>query len=152
MSNIVDKVFDNSEDGKPNYAIDLVDGTRLYARGKVLNPMPQSGDAINFTVVNVKTSKGGNPYTNVKDVAIADNHTLDDNLPTGNSVVTQSNPNYQYTPPAPKANDAQTRQRMDIFVTGVVGRSMGSGHFQVHDIAALTKNAVKAFNENLKDI
>ena len=35
MSNIVDKVFDNSEDGKPNYAIDLVDGTRLYARGKV---------------------------------------------------------------------------------------------------------------------
>ena len=65
MSNIVDKVFDNSEDGKPNYAIDLVDGTRLYARGKVLNPMPQSGDAINFTVVNVKTSKGGNPYTNV---------------------------------------------------------------------------------------
>ena len=69
MSNIVDKVFDNSEDGKPNYAIDLVDGTRLYARGKVLNPMPQSGDAINFTVVNVKTSKGGNPYTNVKDVS-----------------------------------------------------------------------------------
>ena len=35
MSNIVDKVFDNSEDGKPNYAIDLVDGTRLYARGKL---------------------------------------------------------------------------------------------------------------------
>ena len=29
MSNIVDKVFDNSKDGKPNYAIDLVDGTRL---------------------------------------------------------------------------------------------------------------------------
>ena len=62
MSNIVDKVFDNSEDGKPNYAIDLVDGTRLYYRGKVMNPMPQSGDAINFTVINVKTSKGGNPY------------------------------------------------------------------------------------------
>jgi hypothetical protein len=54
MSNIVDKVFDNSEDGKPNYAIDLVDGTRLYYRGKVMNPMPQSGDAINFTVINVK--------------------------------------------------------------------------------------------------
>jgi hypothetical protein len=43
-------------------------------------------------------------------------------------------------------------QRMDIFVTGVVGRSMGSGHFQVGDIADLTKNAVRAFNENLKDI
>ena len=55
MSNIVDKVFDNSEDGKPNYAIDLVDGTRLYYRGKVMNPMPQSGAAINFTIINVKT-------------------------------------------------------------------------------------------------
>ena len=152
MSNIVDKVFDNTEDGKPNYAIQLVDGSRLYCRGEVLDPMPKSGDAIDFTVLNVKTSSKGNPYTNVKNVKIADNHTLDDDLPTGNSVVTQSNPNYQYTPPAPKANDAQTRQRMDIFVTGVVGRSMGSGHFQVHDIAALTKNAVKAFNENLKDI
>ena len=152
MSNIVDKVFDNSEDGKPNYAKQLVDGTRLYCRGQVLNPMPKSGDAIDFTVMNVKTSSKGNPYTNVKDVRIADNHTLDDDLPTGNHVVTESNHNYHYTPPAPKANDAQTRQRMDIFVTGVVGRSMGSGHFQVHDIAALTKNAVKAFNENLKDI
>ena len=152
MSNIVDKVFDNSEDGKPNYAIDLVDGTRLYYRGKVMNPMPQSGDAINFTVINVKTSKGGNPYTNVKDVSIADNHTLDDDLPTGNPVVTESNPNYHYTPPAPKGNDAQTRQRMDIFVTGVVGRSMGSGHFSVEDISDLTKNAVRAFNDNLKNI
>ena len=36
MSNIVDKVFDNSADneGKPNYAIQLVDGTRLYCREK----------------------------------------------------------------------------------------------------------------------
>ena len=41
MSNIVDKVFDNTEDGKPNYAIQLVDGTRLYCRGQVLNPLPQ---------------------------------------------------------------------------------------------------------------
>jgi hypothetical protein len=122
--------------------------------------MPKSGDAIDFTVMNVKTSSKGNPYTNVKDVRIADNHTLDDDLPTNTQprVTTSTTtsgvdlPNYHYTPSAPKANDAQTRQRMDIFVTGVVGRSMGSGHFQVHDIAALTKNAVKAFNENLKDI
>ena len=144
MSNIVDKVFDNSDDGKPNYAIDLVDGTRLYARGKVLNPMPQSGDAINFTVINVKTSKGGNPYTNVKDVAIADNHTLDDDLPTGG----------QPTKPVPFSNgmNKNDTQRMDIFVTGVVGRSMGSGHFSVEDISDLTKNAVRAFNDNLKNI
>ena len=162
MSNIVDKVFDNSEDGKPNYAIDLVDGTRLYYRGKVMNPMPQSGDAINFTVINVKTSKGGNPYTNVKDVSIADNHTLDDDLPTGGQhfippnvqptiTTTGGQQSTRIMPIANGMNKTDT-QRMDIFVTGVVGRSMGSGHFQVHDIAALTKNAVKAFNENLKDI
>ena len=77
MSNIVDKVFDNTEDGKPNYAIQLVDGTRLYCRGQVLNPLPQSGDAIDFTVINVKTSDKGNQYTNVKDVTVAHNHTLD---------------------------------------------------------------------------
>ena len=148
MSNIVDKVFDNSEDGKPNYAIDLVDGTRLYYRGKVMNPMPQSGDAINFTIINVKTSKGGNPYTNVKDVSIADNHTLDDDLPTGGRSITTSATSSSYTIPL---NKSET-QRMDIFVTGVVGRSMGSGHFQVHDIADLTKNAVRAFNDNLKNI
>ena len=147
MSNIVDKVFDNTEDGKPNYAIQLVDGTRLYCRGQVLNPMPKSGDAIDFTVMNVKTSSKGNPYTNVKDVKIADNHTLDDDLP-----VSANNNNYlpmnkNYTP----MNKSET-QRMDIFVTGVVGRSMGSGHFSVGDISDLTKNAVKAFNDNLKDI
>ena len=81
MSNIVDKVFDNTEDGKPNYAIQLVDGTRLYCRGQLLNPIPQSGHAIDFTVINVKTSDKGNQYTNVKDVVIAHNHTLDDDLP-----------------------------------------------------------------------
>ena len=148
MSNIVDKVFDNTEDGKPNYAIQLVDGTRLYCRGQVLNPMPKSGDAIDFTVMNVKTSSKGNPYTNVKDVRIADNHTLDDDLPNNNY-----QPQQQSRPmPISNGMNKNDTQRMDIFVTGVVGRSMGSGHFQVHDIADLTKNAVRAFNENLKDI
>ena len=148
MSNIVDKVFDNSEDGKPNYAIDLVDGTRLYYRGKVMNPMPQSGDAINFTIINVKTSKGGNPYTNVKDVSIADNHTLDDDLPNNNY-----QPQQQSRPmPVSNGMNKNDTQRMDIFVTGVVGRSMGSGHFSVEDISDLTKNAVRAFNDNLKNI
>ena len=82
MSNIVDKVFDNTEDGKPNYAIQLLDGSRLYCR-ELLNPVPKSGDAIDYTIINVKTSSKGNPYTNVKNVKIADNHTLDDDLPTG---------------------------------------------------------------------
>jgi len=148
MSNIVDKVFNNTEDGKPNYAIQLVDGSRLYCRGEVLDPMPKSGDAIDFTILNVKTSSKGNPYTNVKNVKIADNHTLDDDLPTGGRSVTTSATSSSYSTPMNKSDT----QRMDIFVTGVVGRSMGSGHFSVGDISDLTKNAVKAFNDNLKNI
>ena len=147
MSNIVDKVFDNTEDGKPNYAIQLLDGSRLYCR-ELLNPVPKSGDAIDFTVINVKTSSKGNPYTNVKNVKIADNHTLDDDLPTDTYVPQQP------SSPMPVSNgmNKNDTQRMDIFVTGVVGRSMGSGHFSVSDISDLTKNAVKAFNDNLKNI
>ena len=41
---------------------------------------------------------------------------------------------------------------VDLFVTGVVGRSMGSGHLSVNDIEELTKNAVRAFDENLKKL
>ena len=55
MANIIDKIYDNTKDGVPNYSINLIDGTRLYCRGVVMNPMPNSGDAINYTVMNVKT-------------------------------------------------------------------------------------------------
>ena len=138
MSNVVEKCFDNTKDGVPNYSIDLIDGTRLYCRGTVLNPMPKSGDAINFTVINTKTSANGNPYTNIKDLEIVADHTSEDvGLPT--------NP----APARPMVNKDVT-QRRDIFVTGIVGRAMGSGHFSVDDISDLTKNAVKSFNENLE--
>ena len=160
---IIDKIFDNTKDGVPNYSIDLIDGTRLYYRGTVMNPMPQSGDAINYTVINTKTSANGNPYTNIKDVEIA-------SMPNdGQASYQQPNHQPQYTPtqapqPVPQSNNTFTpkpatggfnktdTQRLDIFVTGVVGRSMGSGHFSVSDIEELTKNAVKAFNENLKEL
>ena len=148
MTAIIDKIFDNSEDGKPNYEIDLIDGTRLYARGTVLNPLPKKGDAINYTEVNTKTSANGNQYTNVKNVSIAvmppsiDADLDDDISQVAPTTISKKN----------VINDVQARQRMDIFVTGVVGRSMGSGHFSVDDIADLTKNAVSAFNENLKEL
>ena len=151
---IIDKIFDNTKDGVPNYSIDLIDGTRLYYRGTVMNPMPQKGDAINYTVINTKTSANGNQYTNIKDVEIA---SMPDN---GQPVYTPTQPpqpmpqaNNSYTPKPPSngLNKSDT-QRLDIFVTGVVGRSMGSGHFSVNDIEMLTKNAVRAFNENLKEL
>jgi len=161
MANIIDKIYDNTKDGVPNYSINLIDGTRLYYRGVVMNPMPNSGDAINYTVMNVKTSANGNQYTNVKDVQIADNNVQQNNAPqTLGNVVDNSgwnSPTIQAlnSPQPPQQNNGFNKgdtQRMDIFVTGIVGRSMGSGHFSVEDIEKLTKNAVSAFNENLKKL
>ena len=148
MVAIVDKCYDNTKDGVPNYAIDLIDGTRLYVRGSVLNPMPKKGDAIDYTEVNTKTSASGNQYTNVKDVSISAPPNFDDDI---NQVQTSQTTSTVTTNGSMKITDVQTRQRMDIFVTGVVGRSMGSGHFSVEDISDLTKNAVKSFDEFLKN-
>ena len=154
---IIDKIFDNTKDGVPNNSIDLIDGTRLYYRGTVMNPMPQKGDAINYTVINTKTSANGNQYTNIKDVEIA---SMPDNgqpvytptqAPQPPQPMPQANNTYTPKPPNGGMNKSDT-QRLDIFVTGVVGRSMGSGHFSVNDIEELTKNAVRAFNENLKEL
>ena len=151
---IIDKIFDNTKDGVPNYSIDLIDGTRLYYRGTVMNPMPQKGDAINYTVINTKTSANGNQYTNIKDVEIA---SMPDN---GQPVYTPTQPpqpmpqaNNTFTPKPPTGGmNKNDTQRCDIFTTGVVGRAMSSGHFSINDIEELTKNAVRAFNENLKEL
>ena len=151
---IIDKIFDNTKDGVPNYSIDLIDGTRLYYRGTVMNPMPQSGDAINYTVINTKTSANGNPYTNIKDVEIAsmpNDQQASYQPPQAPQPVPQANNTFTPKQPTGGMNKSDT-QRLDIFVTGVVGRSMGSGHFSVNDIEMLTKNAVRAFNENLKEL
>ena len=152
---IIDKIFDNTKDGVPNYSIDLIDGTRLYYRGTVMNPMPQKGDAINYTVINTKTSANGNQYTNIKDVEIAS--MPDDGQACYQQPAHAPQPtpqvNNSFTPkPATGGFNKSDTQRLDIFVTGVVGRSMGSGHFSVNDIEMLTKNAVRAFNENLKEL
>ena len=151
---IIDKIFDNTKDGVPNYSIDLIDGPRLYYRGTVMNPMPQSGDAINYTVINTKTSANGNPYTNIKDVEIAsmpNDQQASYQPPQAPQPVPQANNTFTPKQPTGGFNKGDT-QRLDIFVTGVVGRSMGSGHFSVNDIEMLTKNAVRAFNENLKEL
>jgi hypothetical protein len=152
---IIDKIFDNTKDGVPNYSIDLIDGTRLYYRGTVMNPMPQKGDAINYTVINTKTSANGNQYTNIKDVEIA---SMPDNgqesyqqpqyTPTQPP---QANNSFTPKPPSNGFNKSDTQSLM-MFVTGIVGRSMQSGHFSINDIEELTKNAVRAFDENLKKL
>ena len=148
MTNIIDKIYDNTKDGVPNYSFDLIDGTRLYYRGVNMNPMPVTGDAINYTVINTKTSANGNQYTNIKDVEVIKNPDGQNNgpQPIGNVV------NNIAPQPVNNGMSKSDTQRLDIFVTGVVGRSMGSGHFSVQDIGELTRNAVSAFNENLKKL
>ena len=158
MVNIISSIEDKTENGVPNYSIELIDGRRCYLRGVILNPMPLAGDAINFDVINTKTSAKGNQYTNIQNVSI---------VPNPNDQ--QYSPQPQYTPtqapqPVPQANNSFTpkppsngfnksdTQRLDMFVTGIVGRSMGSGNFSVNEIEMLTKNAVRAFNENLKEL
>jgi len=150
--NIINKIYDNTKDGVPSYAFDLVDGRRLYYSGVQMNPMPVNGDAINFTVSATKTSANGNQYTTIKDVEVIKN-------PDGHNDAPQqlSNVVDNVAPTAPLNNFSNVMsksdtQRLDIFVTGVVGRSMGSGHFSVDDIEKITKNAVRAFNENLKKL
>ena len=149
--NIIAKIYDNTKDGVPNYSFDMEDGRRLYYSGVQMNPMPVTGDAINFTIIATKTSANGNQYTTIKDVEVIknpDGHN-DAPQPIGDVMEKLSSPQ-----PINGGNplSKSDTQRLDIFVTGVVGRSMGSGHFSVHDIEELTKNAVRAFNENLKKL
>ena len=148
--NIINKIYDNTKDGVPSYSFDLVDGRRLYYTGVQMNPMPVNGDAINFTVIATKTSANGNQYTTIKDVEVIKNPDGHNDAPQQLSNVVQN-----FAPQPPQQINGMSKsdtQRLDIFVTGVVGRSMGSGHFSVNDIEELTKNAVNAFNENLKKL
>jgi hypothetical protein len=150
--NIIAKIYDNTKDGVPNYSFDMEDGRRLYYSGVQMNPMPVTGDAINFTIIATKTSANGNQYTTIKDVEVIKNLDGHNDAPQQLSSVVDN-----VAPTAPQNNfsngmSKSDTQRLDIFVTGVVGRSMGSGHFSVHDIEELTKNAVRAFNENLKKL
>jgi len=150
--NIIAKIYDNTKDGVPNYSFDMEDGRRLYYSGVQMNPMPVTGDAINFTIIATKTSANGNQYTTIKDVEVIKNPDGHNDAPQQLSNVVEN-----VAPTAPQNNfsngmSKSDTQRLDIFVTGVVGRSMGSGHFSVHDIEELTKNAVRAFNENLKKL
>ena len=150
--NIINKIYDNTKEGVPNYSFDMEDGRRLYYSGVQMNPMRVTGDAINFTIIATKTSANGNQYTTIKDVEVIKNPDGHNDAPQQLSNVVE---NVAPTTPQNNFNNGMSKsdtQRLDIFVTGVVGRSMGSGHFSVHDIEELTKNAVRAFNENLKKL
>ena len=127
----IDKIWDNSENGNPNFSIDLADGKRLYAREHV---NANAGDMISYTAINTKTSKNGNHYTNVSGVQVV------------NGQQPQPAPQQTYTP-EPVRTAIPNAANRNIFVTGVVGRAMGSGNFQIQDIDALTSMAMATYNK-----
>jgi len=148
--NIIDKIYDDTKNGVPNYSFSMTDGRRLYYSGVQMNPMPVTGDAINFTIVSTKTSAKGNQYSTIKDVEVIKN-------PDGHNDAPQqlSNVVDNVAPIPSEQNNSFSKsdnQSLMIFVTGLVGRSMQSGHFSAEDIPKLTSIAVRAFNENLKKL
>ncbi len=148
--NIIAKIYDNTKDGVPNYSFDMEDGRRLYYSGVQMNPMPVTGDAINFTIIATKTSANGNQYTTIKDVEVIKNPDGHNDAPQQLSNVVEN-----VAPIPSEQNNSFSKsdnQSLMIFVTGLVGRSMQSGHFSAEDIPKLTSIAVRAFNENLKKL
>jgi hypothetical protein len=127
----IDKIWDNSENGNPNFSIDLADGKRLYAREHV---NANAGDMISYTAINTKTSKNGNHYTNVSGVQVV------------NGQQPQPAPQNTYQP-EPVRTTIPNDSNRNIFVTGVVGRAMGSGNFQIQDIDSLTSMAIATYNK-----
>ena len=127
----IDKIWDNSENGNPNFSIDLADGKRLYAREHV---NANAGDMISYTAINTKTSKNGNHYTNVSGVQVV------------NGQQPQPAPQNTYQP-EPVRTAIPNDSNRNIFVTGVVGRAMGSGNFQIQDIDSLTSMAIATYNK-----
>ena len=115
----VSRIFDNTENGEPNFCIDTTDGKRLYVKE---HTDLQKDDVFTYEEIDMKTSKNGNQYFNVKNVE----------KNNGTKTYTSSN---------------GTRAELIMYVTGVVGRSMGSGKFEAHDIEALTVNAKRAFEK-----
>ena len=146
----IEKIYDNTKDGKPNYRIDTTEGKVLYCSGVPLYPVPKNGDKIKYDIITTKTSANGNQYTSIKNVEITDS--IDGQNSGWNSPTSQALTSEQPTQVISNGMNKSETQRMDIFVTGIVGRAMGSGQFSVHDITELTKNAVSAFNENLKEL
>ena len=148
--NIIDKIYDDTKNGVPNYSFSMTDGRRLYYSGVQMNPMPVTGDAINFTIVSTKTSAKGNQYSTIKDVEVIKNPDGHNDAPQQLSNVVEN-----VAPIPSEQNNTFSKtdnQSLMIFVTGLVGRSMQSGHFSAEDIPKLTSIAVRAFNENLKKL
>ena len=135
MENIVEKLFDNTKDGRPSFNIKTEDGRTIYANEYV---NLERGDRFSCDLSELKTSAKGNQYyngSNFKKVGdMQDPQPYDDSYSRETEVRTVP---------------SNTKLRVDasMFVTGVVTRSMGSGQFGVADIEPLTAEAVKVHHK-----
>lgn len=138
----VEKIYNDSktnEDGIMvyNFAITTTEQKRLYCREN-LNPIPKPGDWIGYDIVSTKTSKQGNQYTNIEKLIIRDGD-INQESQSVNQAVNNEVQKQKITDP-----------NLNIFVTGVVGRSMGGGRFTKEEIPALVSIAVRAYNDHIK--
>ena len=136
------KIYNNSElneDGIMihNFSIVTVDEKRLYCREN-LNPIPKPGDWIGYDIESTKTSKQGNKYSNIVKLIVRDGDINPQSQPV-NEVINNEVQRQKITDP-----------NLNIFVTGVVGRSMGGGRFTKEEIPALVSIAVRAYNDHIK--
>lgn len=136
------KIYNNSEVNEDgimihNFSIITVDDKRLYCKEN-LNPIPKPGDWIGYDIESTKTSKQGNKYSNIVKLIVRDGDINQQSQPV-NEVINNEVQRQKITDP-----------NLNIFVTGVVGRSMGGGRFTKEEIPALVSIAVRAYNDHIK--
>ena len=135
MESTVKTIFDNSKDGRPSFNIKTEDGRTLYANEYV---SLERGDRFTCDMSEMKTSKQGNQYYNASNVRkLGDMQTPPSYEPED---VPMHNGN---------GNSHVNKEALRIYVTGIVGRGMGSGQFGISDIEPLTAEAVRSFKKHL---
>jgi hypothetical protein len=124
------------KEGKKFGNIKSQDGTAYFWNPRILGPMPQQGGTIEATVAN---EKWGDSVVNV--ITSVTGKDADSRQPSPGL------PN----PPRVHQGSVNANERM-IFITGVVGRAMGSGQFSANDVKLLALAARDAYEAVTKNI
>ena len=123
-----------------NYLIVTTENEWLYIREN-LNPVPKVGDNISYDISSSKRSGKGNEYFNIKNLYIVPKEGQPQpSEPSDQKAVTNEL----------KKTGNYINPNLVMFVTGVVGRSMGGGRFYENQILVLTEKSVEAFNKCMK--
>lgn len=130
---IPDKVYPNP--GK-KYAVIEQGGVRYRALGAYANYF-QLGQAVNIAFEVQNWAKAGEPPSNQNIITSINGLAV-----TGQQGPVRGGDQPAPTPPsAPAIPQGRTDESESIFITGIVGRAMGSGKFGMDDILGLTQRA-----------